>query len=109
MAEPSSRGELGVNDLFELELMIRTEAEQLRKDWPKSMIIDPTTTAGMRLYAEKMNNQANRLHRVGDLLKGLQGSWPQTGPLVRRGYQKMVADYNKMMAEAPKKTEDDAA
>ena len=92
---------LSVDDLYRLELKVRTHAERLRIGASAFMESEANE---VRAHAAIMRGEADEFDQVGNLLVGLQGNWNVVGPQVRDGYVALMAEFRKRKA-----VEDDAA
>jgi hypothetical protein len=98
---------LSIDDLYRLEIKARQRADDLRKDAEACAKAD---TAEVRAHARHLHADAGAFDMIGDLLVGLQGDWDTLGPLVRAGFIRLRAEFErrKQAAEAAK-AEDVAA
>lgn len=83
---------LTTDDLFRLELKVRMHADDLRKE----VAAHPGETPAFKLVDEAKLSDAKAFDQVGDLLKGLRGSWDMgAADLVRDGFKRESRAYDK--------------
>ena len=88
---------LSVDDLYRLEIKVRTHAERMRLDAAVFMASD---AAEVRAHASMLLSEADEFDQVGNLLTGLQGNWDGLGPMVRAGYLALRAELEKRKTAA---------
>lgn len=84
------------DDLFRIELVVRTRAERIRKDADG---FNDSPAPAVRAHADMMRQEADHLDMAADLLVGLQGDWARLGPMVREGFKRLRAEYERRRAE----------
>ena len=83
---------LTTDQIFGLELKARLHADDLRKE----VAAHPGTTPAFKLIDDAKLSDAKAFDQVGDLLKGLRGSWDMgAADLVRDGFKREARAYDK--------------
>lgn len=88
---------LTADDLYRLEIKVRTHAERLRIS---ADIYATSDAPEVRGHASTVRREADEFDQIGNLLVGLQGDWDHLGPLVREGYKALMAEFAKRKTAA---------